>query len=111
MEEDDGDDDDDFSEIHKTFGKQNRHLATWARKTNGIPKPPQWDSQQNTIHHGNRRSRSPPISGHRHIQEDGLLPWAQSLSETHPHKPLPTPKIPSPSSQETLSPLVPGTQS
>ena len=59
----------------------------------------------------NRRSRSPPISGHRHIQEDGLLPWAQSLSEIHPHKPLPTPKIPSPSSQQTLSPLVPGTQS
>ena len=86
------------------------HLATWTRKTNGFPKPPQWDSQQNTIHHGNR-SRSPPISGYQHIQEGGLLTWTQSLSETHPHKPLPTPKIPSPSSQQTLSRLVPGTQS
>ena len=27
-------------------------------------------------------------TGCRHIQEDGLLPWTQSLSETHPHKPL-----------------------
>ena len=59
------------------------------------------------------------------IEEAGHLPFldidiyrkmdcslgTQSLSETHPHKPLPTPKIPSPSSQQTLSALVPGTQS
>ena len=39
---------------------------------------------------------------------DGSL--GHSLPETHPHQPLPTPKIPSPSSQQTLSPLIPGTQ-
>ena len=88
-----------------------RHLAPWTRKTNGIPEPPQCTTQQYTIHYGNRRRRPPSIPGYRHIQKDRWLPRAQSVTETHPHQSLPTLEFPSPSSQQTISPLFPYTQS
>ena len=88
-----------------------RHLVPWTRNINGIPKPRQWAAQQYTIHYGNRRRRPPSIPGYRHIQKDGRLPRAQSVSETHPHQSLPTLELPSPSSQQTISPLFPDARS
>ena len=65
-----------------------------ARKTDKTSEPPQWTPKQDTVYNGKRRP--PPILGHGHLQKNGWLPRAQSISETHPYRSLSTQEFPSP---------------
>jgi hypothetical protein len=44
-----------------------------------------------------KRRRPPSIPRHLHLQKNGRLPSAQTISETHPYQSLPTPEFATPS--------------
>ena len=84
------------------------YLATWTKKTHGIPGTPEWHQQEHTIHYGNRSRRSHPLPGYRHTGRRTAPLDIKSTENPHT-KTYTYTRNPTTPGQQTLGPFIPDT--